>query len=378
MPKVSIIVPVYRVEQYLKACLDSALCQTYSDFELILVDDGSPDRCPDICDEYATQDSRIRVIHKKNSGVSDARNAGLDAATGEYIYFLDSDDFMEPDLLETVVEKMDTGMDLVIFKYQSVYEDGSTKDVQFCQQGMMELPNESARKRFITQTLLTYQVGWEPWNRMFRRDKIEAYGLRFVDRKKTIAEDLYFSLCYCAHVSKLFVLDACLYNYRQWRGSFMGENRGKRNLDGYNQLSKAVLDFYWKFDDCEMLVRDFHTIHYMITACKVVDGYRNSGMSWPKYRQAIRSEISDLAFFEEQMTKQLRNPWELKECYPRFQNLEYLIFVCFLLGGSETAMRFRSKLLWNLCDFLDENCWFAGVLEEWIFRQVSRPYRRMT
>ena len=92
MPELSIIVPVYKVEPYLPKCIDSILAQTFSDFELILIDDGSPDRCGEICDEYAARDDRVVVIHRENRGVSAARNAGLDAARGEYIGFVDSDD----------------------------------------------------------------------------------------------------------------------------------------------------------------------------------------------------------------------------------------------------------------------------------------------
>lgn len=101
--KLSIIVPVYKVEAYLTRCVDSILGQTFSDFELILVDDGSPDSCPAICDEYAQKDSRVVVIHKSNGGLSDARNAGLDIARGEYIGFIDSDDFIHPQMYEVLI-----------------------------------------------------------------------------------------------------------------------------------------------------------------------------------------------------------------------------------------------------------------------------------
>lgn len=98
-PKISVIVPVYNVEEYLERCVDSVLAQTFSDMEIILVDDGSPDDCGKICDNYAEKDSRVRVIHKENGGLSDARNAGVEAANGEYVCFADSDDFIEPHLL---------------------------------------------------------------------------------------------------------------------------------------------------------------------------------------------------------------------------------------------------------------------------------------
>ena len=103
---ISVIVPVYKVEKYLHRCIDSVLAQTFTDFELILVDDGSPDNCGKICDEYAEKDERIHVIHKENGGLSSARNAGLDIATGDYIVFIDSDDYVENCLLQLVAEKL--------------------------------------------------------------------------------------------------------------------------------------------------------------------------------------------------------------------------------------------------------------------------------
>lgn len=104
MSQISIIVPVFKSELYLKRCIDSILCQTFTNYELLLIDDGSPDSCPEICDEYARKDERIKVIHKKNAGVAAARNSGLDIATGEYVTFVDSDDWIEPDMYQSMMD----------------------------------------------------------------------------------------------------------------------------------------------------------------------------------------------------------------------------------------------------------------------------------
>ena len=114
-PLISVIIPVYKVEAYLTACVESVLAQTYQNFEIILVDDGSPDNCPQMCDEFAARDSRIRVIHKPNGGLSSARNAGIDAAKGEYLAFLDSDDLWTPLFLERLYRAIgETGADLAV------------------------------------------------------------------------------------------------------------------------------------------------------------------------------------------------------------------------------------------------------------------------
>ena len=124
-PLLSIIVPVYKVENYLQKCIDSILAQTFTDFELILVEDGSPDGCPALCDAAAAKDARIRVLHQKNGGLSAARNAGLDVARGEWIGFVDSDDYIAPEMYETLYKAVQsTGADLALCDYAAVDEAG--------------------------------------------------------------------------------------------------------------------------------------------------------------------------------------------------------------------------------------------------------------
>ena len=124
MDKLSIIIPIYQIECYLRRCLDSILAQSFQDWEAILVDDGSKDDCGKICDEYAAIDSRFRVIHKKNGGLTSARNAGLAIASGEWIMHLDGDDWIEPDMLERLIQKgEDTGADIVMGDFLFAYSD---------------------------------------------------------------------------------------------------------------------------------------------------------------------------------------------------------------------------------------------------------------
>lgn len=127
MLKVSIIVPIYNVEKYLKTCLDSIVSQTYENLEIILVDDGSPDKCPQICDEYAAKDQRVTVIHQKNGGISKAREAGIHAATGDYLMTVDGDDWLDPVTVEACVEATkEQNPDCVIFSYVREYPEHST------------------------------------------------------------------------------------------------------------------------------------------------------------------------------------------------------------------------------------------------------------
>lgn len=178
-PVFSIIVPVYKTAKYLPKCIDSILSQTFKNFELILVDDGSPDDCPQICDDYAEKDFRIKVIHKKNGGVSSARNCGIDAAKGTYIWFIDSDDYIEPFSLQRLFEvQKNHNAELYVFNNRSVCEL-STENI-----------NEFFRKYHFT-----YVLGFEPWNKLFKREIIKANNLQF-DTQETIGEDLLFNLNY--------------------------------------------------------------------------------------------------------------------------------------------------------------------------------------
>lgn len=128
MPEISVIVPVYKVEKFINKCVDSILAQTFTDFELWLVDDGSPDNCGMICDEYARKDERVKVIHKTNGGLSDARNAALDVMQGEYVFFVDSDDWISIDTLDSMYASLKrTGAKVATGNIISVYEDGTEK-----------------------------------------------------------------------------------------------------------------------------------------------------------------------------------------------------------------------------------------------------------
>lgn len=184
--RVSIIVPVYNVEPYLRKCVDSIINQTYQNLEIILVDDGSPDNCPHICDEYKEKDKRVVVIHKPNGGLSDARNAGLDAATGEYVTFIDSDDWYAPDALETLVALSESGhYDVVCMR--SAFVSTDLKDVE-------QVPNDRKitviTSHELIKMLCKKKISTSVCNKLFRRDCVQ--GKRF--KKARLNED-YLFLC---------------------------------------------------------------------------------------------------------------------------------------------------------------------------------------
>lgn len=201
-PKVSIIIPVYKTEQYLRECLESVLVQTYTDWECLLIDDGSPDDCGAICDEYVSRDSRFRVFHKENGGVSSARNVGLDNCVGEYVTFVDSDDTIAPDYLEAV---NDFEGDLMILGYDCI-DGGLTEnlvDGAYLGQSYNELMAE----------YLNLVPMRTPWAKIFCHRLIG--DIRF-DTSIQLGEDTLFCLNYYSRCSSVMVLTQYRYNYRSF------------------------------------------------------------------------------------------------------------------------------------------------------------------
>lgn len=167
---ISVIVPIYKVQDYLDECIESIITQTYSNIEVILVDDGSPDRCPQMCDEWAKRDSRIRVVHKKNGGLSSARNAGIDVATGEYISFVDSDDFICKDTLQNLYERIKDDKSIgitsgLIYRYQ----DGCTSI--FNNKWFRKTEKTIPASEFLLETM-SQKTSYTVWNKLYRRDVI--------------------------------------------------------------------------------------------------------------------------------------------------------------------------------------------------------------
>lgn len=202
-PLISIIVPVYKVEPYLRKCVDSILAQTYTNIEVILVDDGSPDGCPAICDEYAAKDRRVVVIHQRNAGVSVARNAGLDAAKGEYIAFVDSDDWIEPDMYEVLYQVIRaSGADMA----ESSYWVGDSNPVKG---GASRHVVYSSREAVI-RILQGHGEMLHVWGKLFARELIE--GMRF-SASHTLTQDGHFAIQAIVRSCKIACLDCPCYHY---------------------------------------------------------------------------------------------------------------------------------------------------------------------
>ena len=222
---ISVIVPIYRVEKYLPACIDSILNQTFTDFELILVDDGSPDRCPEICDETAKRDARVRVIHQANAGLSAARNAGIEAAHGAWLSFVDSDDYIAPQFYEKLYQTAQrTDADCVMCSVQNVDESGKLID-----SALMRVADEVKTGQEVLQKIGRDDVTpyLTAWNKLYRRKLFNT--LRYPAGRQN--EDVFvFAELFC-QVQRAVCVAEPLYFYRKRIGSIMNSVVTLRNLD---------------------------------------------------------------------------------------------------------------------------------------------------
>lgn len=227
-PQFSIIVPVYKVEQYLDTCVQSVLSQTYSEYELVLVDDGSPDQCGAMCDEYAAKNESIRVVHKNNGGLSSARNAGLDVANGEYIIFLDSDDFWDDkQALENIYRNLsETDADVLLFSAKRYY--GANRPCTYL------INVEVDRAKVINQDVnvaLTYLIENNiyraaAWNKVIRRILIEKNDMRF--KEGYLSEDMDWCGDLLLHANRLDWYNVPFYAYRQQRQGSITQKKSEK------------------------------------------------------------------------------------------------------------------------------------------------------
>ena len=233
MTKLSIIIPIYNVEDFLPQCLDSVINQTHPNLEIILVNDGSTDSCGEIGEEYAAKDPRIKVIHKENGGLSDARNAGLKIATGDFISFIDSDDFVAVDfcekLLETLLENTAdvAECDFLAFENDRDLEKFSTDTKEKIEVFETEAALELLMKEYFKQTV---------WNKLYRREVLGDF--EFPVGK--INEDEFWTYKVFGNAKKIVKIPDVLYFYRQQEGSIMAQQYSIKRLDGLTALQERI------------------------------------------------------------------------------------------------------------------------------------------
>ena len=225
MAEVSIIVPVYQVEKYIRQCVDSILAQTFTDFELILVDDGSKDKSGQICDEYARMDTRVKVIHKENGGLSDARNTGMDQASGKYFMFVDSDDYLAPTMIECLYKSiLNENADIVACNYLYFFENDRKKDFSTNIKSEVLTGKEIF---YYRKNERNYGVWTVAWNKLYKRGTFRNARFRL---GKYHEDEFWANDIYQMDITVIMISE-CLYYYRQRDNSIMGKKSIARNMD---------------------------------------------------------------------------------------------------------------------------------------------------
>ncbi len=299
----SVIVPVYNAEKYIKQCVDSILNQSYSDFEVILVDDGSPDNCPAICDEYAKKDSRVKVIHKENGGHTSARNCGLEIAKGEYVTFVDSDDYVKQNFLATFADIIDKKDVDIVLSQHFTFDDGKEVlvDNMVCEQGYYD------RKRIEKEV---FPVLFEDINgkhlfpflcaKVYRKSLILPIQLK-VDKKIVIGEDGICLKPCIYHANSLYFLEDHLYGYRENFNSLTKSKKAqnlKEPLYRVQALEKRMnLDEY---DFKMQLYRTtLHSLFYVVCSqfyrkekYKIIVKDIKENLKEPFYKECIKKCVS--------------------------------------------------------------------------------------
>ena len=237
---VSVIVPIYKVEPYLRQCVDSIISQTYKNLEIILVDDGSPDACPQICDEYAQKDNRVRVIHKLNEGLSSARNAGLDIATGDYIAFVDSDDWLESDMYRILLE--------LLLRHDAdvaecAHNSGTVKNVNNDYNDNIYTETVFEDYSSIVNNIVVEEsipdLRFEVWDKLFKRSIIS--DTRF--KVGQIYEDLFFDRVILKRCNRLVYTNYIGYNYRVNREGSTVSFFNEKKLCKLSEIDEYIKEF---------------------------------------------------------------------------------------------------------------------------------------
>lgn len=304
----SIIVPVYNTKPYLERCIKSILNQDYNNFELILIDDGSTDGSAEVCDEYARFDERIKVIHKENGGVSSARNCGIEIATGDYVWFVDSDDYIEQNALYILHKMvMMDKKDLYVF---NTYKENGT----FC--GDLDT--------FFERFYFTYVLKYAPWNKLYKRSILNQYQIKY-DKEETIGEDLLFNISYYSHIENgVRLINKQLYFYDNRPGSAMNTQSKYRIVQQMRLFDKEKLILKGK------VKRETMSMLFLMHLISGVKQSLSGGLTSDEF-----VKIVNFSKYQSDMdiSRQVRKDFFLNEHSSRVGSFRIEIFLFFIHNG---------------------------------------------
>ena len=307
-PLISVIVPIYNIENYLGICIESIIKQTYDNLEIILVDDGSKDRCPELCDLYQKKDNRIKVIHKQNGGLVSARKAGIKIATGDYATYVDGDDWIEPEYYDWLVKEL-TDADVVVSGHSRSLFNKTVHITSNIKPGIYE----GEKLKWLYENMISYGNFYKPgittyvWNKIFKRELLLKYQL-LVDDNISIGEDSAVVYPLLLECKKIVITDNCDYNYRQRENSMLKKNAPfKEEIKGLKILYNYLLDFSYMYKsfNLEKQINDFIlSICFMRMGCIEID----NGIALP-FNKSFKNKkivIYSAGTFGQQLVKKIK------------------------------------------------------------------------
>lgn len=315
MPKVSIVVPVYKVEKYLVRCVKSLSNQTLRDIEIILVDDGSPDNCGHMCDEFEKADSRIKVVHKKNGGLSSARNAGLEVATGETVGFVDSDDNVELTMYEELYETLISNqVDFAMSDYLRI-ENENLNYIKTTNLREGYFSGEDIKKEIYPQLIMGRNLDYGPllsvWHCLYKRDFLKKNNLKFANDVKWSEDNLFSAMVGYYANSFYYLKNRPLYHYYNNPGTITTSYK-QGSWEVYSRMNDYLQKFFSEktdYDFSEQL--KLHIIYY---ACNSLNQIKSAEMSRSKkidlYTRIMKSNKLQEAFTEFDFPREWN--WKLK------------------------------------------------------------------
>lgn len=347
---ISIIVPVYKAENSIRRCVDSILSQSFDDFEIVLVNDGSPDNCGVICEEYADRDNRVIVVHQENQGQAAARNTGLDVASGEWILFCDADDYYYGDTLSQFLYSIDLISHNVLhcFNFYNVWPEGIEKGIKY-PAADIELDKICNRIDFLSDRLSHESIGYSVWNKIYSKKLIERYNIRFFSRKvlgnqDDWAEDLTFNLQYFMVTRKLDVSEMPVYLLSK-HGTRTEQNENEL-LGRLNHMSKIFLrlkkttvyqepeiaEQFWK-----IVIWHLRRYFYFDVGAKGVTILREECVESPYWNQLLLWICTALEHWS-----------EIENCWDVVNSNDYRFLLEYLRDGNILIYKIKNYWIWKI------------------------------
>lgn len=325
----SIIIPVYNVEKFLPRCLDSVLRQTYQNYEIIMIDDGSIDSSGDICDRYVQKYASCKVIHKENTGQADSRNVGISKAKGRYLVFLDADDYLEKEMLSKVYEQLENqNYDVCSFAARRIDENENfLYELRFDDMVKALTFDEQSKEEFLLKSFLQYKSGWEACFHVFKKDIVNEYQIKFESDVK-LAEDLIFTFEYMLYAKSWIKIPDILYDYTLREGSTSVGHRAETTVcEIFGNVFAKLVDKLQK-KDClkysEEKIADYYAVMLHYYKSKMM-----REMSQEQFKNCLyRPDI--ILMQKKQWEKILVQPKKLQQIFGKATAKELLTFVKYL------------------------------------------------